>query len=540
VLEDRAVPTTFFVTSAVDAPGALVPGSLRWAVAQANLPQNQGSTVAITPLVQGAITLRAGELPIRSSLTIENDSGGPLTIRQATPGARIFHVFANARTTSVTIAGEGAGGNLTLTGGQALNANGGAILADNPLGDLSLSYVNVVLNTAIQLGASQRSVGGNGGGIYSRGAVALDHSSVSGNRAIGPNSATGQAGGVYTDRGLTAFASHIDGNSARDAGGLFNVTGNVFVLAGSTVDGNSSTGNAINSGDGGGGGIGEELGYVTVSDSQVAGNVAKGMYSAGIVSLMGGVSILARSQVDGNANNGPGGGIAANFLGPVIVNGFSEVDGNTGAGLGGGIVNFSERYGISVTGNSRVAGNILTNAETGGVIGGFLQAASSPAFLSPGRSDALLGTVLRQFVTVVNQRAAAIKSAASTMPDGGNVTVGGGIASALTGPIVVADEGQVYGNVSGAIVQSPLSLGIGGGIFANQGPITVDSGVVSANVASGSGGGIWSGQSLVVTNSQVIGNVAGAPGGGIFNRGSYVNSNGYVSGNTPDDVFPTV
>ena len=60
VLENRITPSTFFVTNALDPRGALVRGSLRWAVAQANLPRNQSSTIAITSAVSGVIALRRG------------------------------------------------------------------------------------------------------------------------------------------------------------------------------------------------------------------------------------------------------------------------------------------------------------------------------------------------------------------------------------------------------------------------------------------------------------------------------------------------
>src|ERR1700722_14887269 len=98
ILEDRTTPSTFLVTCALDPPGALAPGSLRWAVAQANLPRNQGAIVAITPAVQNSITLRAGEISIRSSLTIQNESGHPLTIEQSSPNSRVFHIASNVRT----------------------------------------------------------------------------------------------------------------------------------------------------------------------------------------------------------------------------------------------------------------------------------------------------------------------------------------------------------------------------------------------------------------------------------------------------------
>ena len=350
-LEDRVTPSTFYVTNTLDTPA---PGSLRWAVNQANWSHDPASTVDITSLVKGTITLQAGELSIRTGLTVENLSGNPVTLLQSTPNARVFHVFNGPKTGSVTIAGRDVG-TLTLSGGQVVNGNGGAILDDNPLGNLSLSNVTITGNSAIQVVSPQLALGGNGGGIYAKGTVTLDHSSVVGNSAIGPNGAAGQAGGVYTDYGITLVASHVDSNSARNAGGVFNVTGNVYVLDGSTVDGNSSSGNAFANGDLGGGGIGEELGQVTVSASQVSHNRTVGMYSGGIVLLLGGANILDGSQVDDNTNDGPGGGIAANFEGPVIVSGHSQVDGNTGAGIRGRDRQLlGAAHGISVLDQSQV------------------------------------------------------------------------------------------------------------------------------------------------------------------------------------------
>src|SRR5262245_35664987 len=81
-LEGRLVPATFLVTNPSD---NLMPGSLRYAVTQANLPGNAGSTVSITPLVRGPINLTGGELALNARMTIRNDSGAPLKIHQAAP-----------------------------------------------------------------------------------------------------------------------------------------------------------------------------------------------------------------------------------------------------------------------------------------------------------------------------------------------------------------------------------------------------------------------------------------------------------------------
>jgi hypothetical protein len=332
-------------------------------------------------------------------------------------------------------------------------------------------------------------------------------------------------------------ASHVDANVALDAAGILNITGPVNVLNGSTVNGNSSSGQAFKDGELGGGGIGEESGNVFVSDSQVSNNRAVGMYSGGIVILVGSVTITNGSHVDGNSNNGPGGGIAANFGGAVVVSHGSTVNGNTGAGLGGGIVNFSESYGISITDGSQVDNNTVTNGEVAGSTKGLLLLGAG--FLSAGRGDATLMAALQQFVVVCVQRGGGILGAVAALPDGGNVQVGGGIASALTGPVDISGGSEVSGNRFAAVVTNLPAIGFGGGVFANLGPITIDGGTVSDNVATGSGGGIWNGALLTISNSTVTRNRAAAFGGGIFNRGVFASKTTLIADNSPDNIFPS-
>ena len=70
-LEDRLIPSVFLVTNSSD---NLMPGSLRYATMQANLPGNDGSIVRITKQV-APIVLTAGELPINASMTIAVATG---------------------------------------------------------------------------------------------------------------------------------------------------------------------------------------------------------------------------------------------------------------------------------------------------------------------------------------------------------------------------------------------------------------------------------------------------------------------------------
>ena len=342
---------------------------------------------------------------------------------------------------------------------------------------------------------------------------------------------------------MTLITSNVDSNTARNAGGILNVFGSVEILDGSTVNDNSSYGNSISTGDLGGGGIGEMAGNVVVSDSQVSNNRTVGMYSGGIVVLLGGVTVTDGSQIDGNSNNGPGGGIAANFQGAVTISDGSQVDGNTGAGLGGGIVNFSATFGISVTGQSQVAHNTLTNDEnalaTSGLISVGLDPVIERAIVSGGRGDAVLKAALQLFVNACAQRASMIEQAVNAFPSCGTVEVGGGLCSVLNGPIEVTGGSDISDNKFANTAAGESAIGDGGGVFANVGPITIDGSTISGNTATGDGGGIWSGSSLSIKNSLVTQNQAGALGGGIFNQGTFTSSGTSIVDNTPDDSYPS-
>jgi hypothetical protein len=277
----------------------LLPGSLRAAITRANLPGNEGSTIAITPAVTGPIRLTAGELPVLASMTIENLSGAPVEICQDTPDARVFHV-AGPRALDVAV--TGLTGAVTIDGGS-VRGNGGGFLVDNPHNTLTLTDVQVVGNSAV----GGHPGGGNGGGIYSRGAVVL-RGSVVGTTAA-PNRATRLAGGVWADRGLTLLASTVDGNRAGAGGGGVVVgNGNVTLTDVSSVSYNQAP-------DGMGGGITVASGSVFVTGgSHVDGNAAKD--GGGIVEGRGNVTVLGGSTVNGNSSTGQDvsagdGGVAA-------------------------------------------------------------------------------------------------------------------------------------------------------------------------------------------------------------------------------------
>jgi hypothetical protein len=580
VLEDRLVPSTFLVTNVSD---NLNPGSLRYAIKQANLPGNANSTVEITPQVTGPIVLSLGELSINASTAIINDSGSPLEIRQNTANARVFQVGPNAGTVTIT---GGPSSEITIDGGVASGGNGGGILVDSASTNLTLSFVDVVSNEA----------GSDGGGIYSAGSVILNNSIVAenwaggngggifvndGNVSLNNDSSVsrnqapdGKGGGINVQLGTVTVnsGSQVNNNTAKDVGGIevANVPqlqdNAVSVVGGSEVNGNSSTA-TVNpfTGDFGGGGIAvEAFGNVYISASQVSNNHTVGMYSGGIVVALGSVTVTDGSQIDGNTNNGPGGGIAANFLGTITVTGGSQVDGNTGGAIGGGIVNFAGPLGgVVVTNGSQVDNNVLTNGETiGQALAVFVAYASSPP-------------ILDQFATLLNSPEGAALLAAlpqiqgevglygqvAATPSGlpGFLTGGGGIGT-MVAPISIEGDSEVDSNLAGLRVSgvNAFSIGLGGGLFSLLGTIQVSEAAVEGNQALyGSGGGIfdrmglvrldhatvenntaalgggdiWSGGGLFANFSTVMGGTAGGVGGGLMNEGLAILLNSTIRSN---------
>jgi hypothetical protein len=150
----------------------------------------------------------------------------------------------------------------------------------------------------------------------------------------------------------------------------------------------------------------------------------------------------------------------------------------------------------------------------------------------------VLKAALQLFVNACAQRAALLGQAVAALPGKGSVEVGGGISSVLAGPIEIAGNSNISDNHFANVTSSLPAIGVGGGVFANLGPITIDGSTVSGNDATGNGGGIWNGHSLIITNSTVAQNHAALSGGGIFNRGVFSSINTITDNNSPDNIFP--
>jgi hypothetical protein len=409
---------------------------------------------------------------------------------------------------ALTAANNGGNGLPVVTSRIAVNGNGATIdgtstvrvwEVDGPGGDLSLQNVTITGGSA-DIGGGIENVGG---------AVTLNHSQVTGNSAVlaggGIASATFDPSSVAT---LTLNNSVVSDNQQ-------------------TLDGQD--------GGLGGAGIVNLLGTLTLNSSQANENTAQGFVGGGIAngdymnfSSSSSVLTLNNSQVNGNTAPNAGGGGIQNLLGSVTLNS-SQVNGNTSLN-GGGISSGNGNGGVPpgtahlTLNKSQVDGNTATAAPG---VGGPPIAAGGIA----NGSEAVLNN------SEVDNNTA-------------SHTSGGGIVNHGS---MTLNKSEVNGNTAAG---SGL-VASGGGIINAQGPpgaantgiLTLNNSAVDNNRAGGDGGGIANGLPLpgpmplpggpvTLNHSQVTGNTA-AHGGGIFNSGGTVTlSKSDVSGNVVDNCEP--
>lgn len=182
-LEDRRVLATFLVTNFndVDAGGATILGSLRWAIESANSDEARDTIVFsenawTIPGSSRTISLNGGVLNITQPVDIMGSGARKLTVQQTRPNQRVFdiNIGADDEIFGLQISG------MTISGG------------------------NVV-------GQDQK-----GGGIYNRENLTMVEAVLTGNSApIG--------GAIYNEFGrLTLERSTLDGNNAGRGGGITN------------------------------------------------------------------------------------------------------------------------------------------------------------------------------------------------------------------------------------------------------------------------------------------------------------------------------
>jgi hypothetical protein len=298
------------------------PGSLRQALADAN----GGDTINFA--VTGTIGLTSGELLVDKSIVISGPGADNL-MTDGNSNSRVFHVGSG---TAIIISG------LTITHGNPPYPNeyGGGIWNDHAT--LTLNDCKISYNTT-----------GVGGGVLN------DHGTlVMTNCSIFTNVSGDKGGGILNEEAtLTVNNCVVETNMAYAGSGIYN-DGISAVL---TMVNSSVTSN-FNDGGGEGGGIYNESGMVTITNSTVSENAASlmGDPSAGGI-FNGGTTEITDSTVNNNFAGDVGGGILNS--GTLTVTN-TTISGNhagtnlPGGGFGGGIYNYGT---VTITNSSIIQNN---------------------------------------------------------------------------------------------------------------------------------------------------------------------------------------
>jgi hypothetical protein len=269
-----------------------------------------------------------GGVTIRTSVGLVGAGTGQTTIDAGSP------VVTVAADTSVTIRG------VTITGGVWSSVRGAGIHNEGTL---------TVEETAVRENIADGA--GGVGGIYSSGRLALDGTTISGNRGGFPG-----VGGVSNDGTATITRSTISGNISQEQGGGISNHGTAAITD-STISGNFGY-------LGGGGGI-ANFGTLAVTRSAIDGNHGGDGSGGGIYNW--GTAIVTATTVSGNFGE-DGGGIAN--LGTLTLSRSPVRDNEAccifGTGAGGGIWNWGTALLVQspIDGNAAVSGGGIANFGT--------------------------------------------------------------------------------------------------------------------------------------------------------------------------------
>lgn len=560
--------TTLTVTNNLDA-GL---GSLREAINQANLVTDGSiQTIVIRSSVKSPIMLTSESLTITSNIHLINKTGHDLTISSNTQ-QRLLTISGASLVLRIESSHKK---RITLTQGFT-QTNGAAIYVNTSFNhQLILNYVTITNNVAQGSGGAIYTNGSllanqcnfeynqaniQGGALWIGQLLTLNRCKVNQNNVIVANSANG-GGGIYVDYGDCILdQTHVNHNKVAydltnliggSGGGIIVMYGSLYVQNDSQVDYNlayNSAGIQVGIGNiyltnlssanynqsfnqanaAGGGGITITMGFVYINQSEVSHNLTQGMYSGGIVSLIGNVTVTNHSRIVKNSNRGPGGGIAVN-LGSVLIDGHSHINDNIGASMGGGIVCFSPSPAtITIANGSQVSNNSLGNAQTIkqtieaflNVVTNNLNNVSQQALTSGGIGGAEFNKNLPNIIVQLTQISDLLKNIDLIQIGSDNTIAGGAITSLLSATISIFDS-HVKGNLSGLTMsnQNQPFTAVGGAVFGFNAKINIQKSQIKENISLSSGAGIWSGAGLNLGHSSVVKNKGKneGNGGGIYN-----------------------
>ncbi len=510
-LEERDVPAVFTVLHTAD---TLEPGSLRWAIGEAN--DSPGTAlIRFAPRAFGTIELNPalGELQITDGLFIDGPGANRLTVSGG-GDTRVFSVlpaeFSEPPTKpeldsapAVFIRG------LTITQGKGTDApgylagNGGGLY--NLGGSVFLDRVDMVNNRA------EGAFAGIGGAVSNiSGNLTVTRSSFADNTAEGDLNAL--AGALNSDAAFVSDDSALEdrlpttfidrssfvGNTARSLVGIIPDTGNFGTFGGAiyssgplTISRTEFIGNSAESGPGAEG--------VTIGGEAYAGAV--------FFTTLG---IVGEADADFSLRN-------STFVGNISRGGDGVLDGIPGGNAQAGAVGI---YDLNAALNATLAGNMfLDNAAIGGrggagAAGGLARAGGVGGF---GTVD--LALMHNTYVGNLAQGGEGGRDARGGDGRGGGLFLDSYVffGAFTSGPPTASVSSDLFFNNTAAGGHgSTGGDGLGGGIF-NNGAANMDRLLAAGNRAHGGdgavsghgrGGGLFNGSSgdAIVTRSTVVSN----------------------------------
>ncbi|HUG14716.1 MAG TPA: choice-of-anchor Q domain-containing protein, partial [Thermomicrobiales bacterium] len=496
-----ALAATFTVTNLNDSGD----GSLREALADAALLAGP-DTIEFDDGLVGSIVLTSGTLLLDSDVTIDghdritldgNNATSVITVGPGVTAMLTRLTISNGRANRgggiyndgvLTLIESTVSDNRTPTAGVNSDRLGGGIY-NSMTGSLTLTGSTVSGNVAgVTVTVGTRSIGG---GVFNDGGtLTMTGSDVSFNRVVG------RGGGIANVGTATLIDSTVSDNEAFSVGGILNGlrAGDRELLSGSaTLTGVTVARNTGSTG----GGIANDAGTVTLTDSFVVDNVqGGGIRNQGMLTMSG-------TTVSRNTNSNPGGGVDNNHLGTATLTNCTVSD-NVSDLFGGGIDN----------------DGILTLTDS---------------LVSHNRSDRWGGGIHN------NNSVGLLTLIRSTVSFNTTTGDGGGIYSQYNDLYVLTLEDSTVSNNTAAGDGGGFFTGDGGGIFTDEGRLVLLRSAVTDNTAAGDGGGIYSNSYgdgfavLTLTESTVADNSAGLSGGGVYLLGELLVASSSVSGNEAVD-----
>lgn len=484
----------------------------------------------------GAVLVGAGAAVTMTGVTLE---GNRSPADEAGEGGGAIFNAGTLTLDGVTVddngvtgaAGNGGGvmnaatGTLTITNG-AITENfagraGGGI--ENAGGTVTITGLNLSDNTV-------GGMPGNGGGLHSGGGTVTYNGGM-----ITNNVAAREGGGFWTNGTATIDGTTISGNEGQGAdatqggGGIFIDPGAgsaQLTVLNATITGNSATGTS-----GSGGGIFNEGGELTVTDTTISNNTANRAGGAIEDNSASGATVvtITNAVMDGNtagSNPGNGGAIHVSgadgemtISGSMFTNNIADREGGAlWAGGAGTVMNVSD----STLDNNEAKGPA---ADDGG--GGL--------FINGGEFNGSAVTITNNSATGASGSGGGIHNLAGTLTLGDASVVsnnianraGGGLEDAGAAVTIINDSTMNNNNVG--VAPAVAAPGNGGAIHVSGGVavMEIDASTFDGNMAAAEGGAIWAGgtgTTMLITGSSITNNIvggtdAGNGGGGVFLNG---------------------